>query len=146
MQLKFISVLFFVFFGLASCGSERVVTEFNAPASKEMALIKFYDDANGVFATISISEGCDTQGRVRTWRWVNIPAGIRVYVQHANVTSAGSCMFRYSFVPENGASYISDLKEKVFSCTAVLYKQGNLYAEEKLPVPTLRRESSCQSY
>lgn len=122
---------------LVGCAPTKPPKPFVFPATESKARIKFYDDANRISATLSVSDKCGEEGDAKTWRWVEIPAGVRVYVGHKNTTGyAGStCSFFYSFIPKEGASYISDLKEKVFQCTYDLYEQP-VENGEKLSIPT----------
>lgn len=122
---------------LVGCAPTQPKKSFEFPATASKARIKFYDDANRISATLSVSDRCGEEGDARTWRWLEIPAGVRVYVGHKNTTGyAGStCSFFYSFVPKEGASYISDLKEKGFYCTYDLYEQP-VENGEKLAIST----------
>jgi hypothetical protein len=135
MRFAFASLAFLALLG--GCAPTQPIKSFEFPPTQSKARIKFYDDANRISATLSMSDRCAEEGDARTWRWLEIPAGVRVYVGHKNNTgyTGSTCSFFYSFIPKEGASYISDLKEKGFYCTYDLYEQP---AEngEKLPIPT----------
>ncbi|MCR8961177.1 hypothetical protein M0765_026640 [Variovorax sp. S2] len=121
---------------LGACAPTKPLKPFEFPPTESKARIKFYDDANRISATLSLSD-CGEEGEAKTWRWVEIPAGVRVFVRHRNDTGyvGSSCGYSHSFIPKAGASYISDLKEKVFYCTYELYEQPTENGE-KLEIPT----------
>lgn len=129
---------------LAACGTVPVAP-YQPPVAGSKARIKFYDDANRVSATIATSARCSDVRAAATWRWLDIPVGKRVYVQHSNNTGyvGSTCGSRFSFIPEEGASYISDLKEKVIYCTYEQWRQTEENGE-KLQIPTLRKEAGCE--
>ncbi|TSD59071.1 hypothetical protein FFI97_001695 [Variovorax sp. KBS0712] len=130
---------------LSGCAPSQPLKPFVFPPTESKARIKFYDDANRISATLSISDKCGEKGEAKTWRWVEIPAGVRVFVGHRNDTgyTGSSCGYSHSFIPKEGASYISDLKEKVFYCTYELYEQP-VENGEKLPIPTKQVEGCRQ--
>lgn len=129
---------------LAACGSAPLAP-YQPPVAGSKARIKFYDDANGVSATIAASARCSDIRAAPTWRWLDVPAGSRVYVRHSNSTGypGSTCGISFSFVPEEGASYISDLKEKIIYCTFEQWRQTEENGE-KLQIPTLHKESGCK--
>src|SRR5438105_2659465 len=121
-----------------------------APAiGDQAALIKFYDKSANTFALISESERCEQgqeERKASTWKWVDVPAGRRLYVRHGSEGGgmAGSCSVRYSFVPEDGESYVSDfVYPGPLRCEIVFYKMGKNQVDERVRVETFRREKKC---
>jgi len=104
---------------------------YSAPQSGQIAYIKFEGPASYAYINQTSPKGkmCNSTPLVKRadYKNVAIPADGRLWIKHG-FDSRGTmfgryCGFNYSFVPESGATYISDYRNEGARCSLALKKQ-----------------------
>jgi len=129
-----------VLLGLSGCAP---LPRYQPPVGGEVALIKLIDKGTPTRATFSASASCGERRAFPTWSWVDVPAGRRVYFDHGVSGTNFDCSIRFSFVPEKDESYEVDYERPALTCKVTVRRLGKQHVQERLPVDSVERESSC---
>ena len=121
--MKAIRILVVLFFTVSMAGC----VTYTPPREGPTARIQFEGDGDSVtIDTVGrLGRKCFSIPRVRgeDWRVQTIPSGQRLWLTHSWSGYKRSCGFSFSFVPDRGATYVSDLRVRGDQCRLQLARQ-----------------------
>jgi hypothetical protein len=138
-MLRAISILFCLSCSalLASCAT------YVPPTSGKMATVAFVGEHR--YAYVDEGFSCESRHMVGEQYWSGAPvrAGQRIWIEQGFDTRGTPygvfCGLAYTFVPEEGARYVSEYIRQSGQCQLTLYRLSS--QDEKVREPTLKREA-----